>query len=191
MDEGYIKFNCEWIESNLDSDIKEINEWRDKLYRLKLIGCYDNGIGYGNISVRTKNGFLITGSATGSFSRLTKEHYSEVIVYDFDRNYVKCRGKIKASSESLSHAAVYESNPEIKAVVHVHSQELWNKLLNKVPMTSKDVKYGTPEMAYEIMRLMKIREENILVMAGHEDGVIAYGKNLNEGGHIILKHLKI
>ena len=78
MDEGYIKFNCKWIKDRQISidKLSEINKLRDRLYRLGLIGAYDNGIGFGNISIRSgKNDFIITGSATGNFHELNENHY--------------------------------------------------------------------------------------------------------------------
>ena len=53
-DEGVIKFNCHWTKSApLDEAwIRDLNVWRDKLYRLGLIGMNEDGIGYGNISIR-------------------------------------------------------------------------------------------------------------------------------------------
>lgn len=188
MNEGYIKFNYEWIKSNLDFDITHINKWRIRLYNLKLIWAYDNNIGYGNISVRLNNGFIITGSATGKISLLNKEHYTSVVEYDFEKNYLKCEGPIKASSESLSHAAVYENNPKINAVIHVHNIKLWTSLINKVPTTSKKAEYGTPELAYEIMKI-KVKE-NIIIMAGHKEGIITFGNDLDEAGNILLKYYK-
>ncbi len=67
--------------------------------------------------------------------------------------------------------------------------ELWQKLMYKVPTTEAEISYGTPEMAKEILRLF--REDNlmktkILVMSGHEEGIICFGKNLQEAGNILL-----
>jgi L-ribulose-5-phosphate 4-epimerase len=189
MDEGYIKFNCEWVKSKLNFDISIMNHWRDNLFDLKLIGAYDNGIGYGNISVRTDDGFVISGSTTGNLRKLNIGHYSKVIAYDFNKNFLKCVGPIKASSESMSHAAVYESNPKINAVIHVHNLDLWTKLLNKVPTTSKNAKYGTPEMAYEIKKLFKetkVFNKKIFVMKGHKEGIFCFGNDLNEASKVLL-----
>ena len=102
-EKGYVKFNCHWIKSNPinEEQIYELNVWRDKLFRLVLIGVYPNGIGYGNISVRLKgNNFLITGTSTGQFPILNVEHYTQVISYSFSENIITSRGPIKASSES-------------------------------------------------------------------------------------------
>lgn len=193
MDEGYIKFNCEWIDKEINFDISKLNEVRQKLFNLGLIGAYDNGVGYGNISIKTNEGFIISGSATGNISKLNEEYYSKVIEYNFDKNFLKCVGPIKASSESMSHAAIYESDSEINAVIHVHNLDLWNNLLDKVPTTSIDAKYGTPEMAYEIKRLFNetdVKQKKIFVMAGHKEGIFCFGKDLDETLQIILNYFK-
>ena len=185
-DEGYIKFNCTWIEEELPDKniIDELNTWRQKLFNKQLIGAYADGIGYGNISCRlADDSFLITGTATGNISRLTDRHYTRVSGFDLVNNTITCHGPIKASSESLTHAIIYASLPDVNAVVHIHNHELWQKLLNKVPTTNPQVAYGTPEMAFEISRLLKSTkpsDEKFLVMAGHEDGLISFGSNLAE-----------
>ncbi|MCU0532624.1 MAG: class II aldolase/adducin family protein [Hydrococcus sp. Prado102] len=204
FDEGYIKYQCNWIDAPPFSlkTIQELNRWRDKLYQLGLIGQYDNGIGFGNLSIRIKedrdshpcpvgNRFIISGTKTGGLPTLNERHYTKVVDCNWDKNYVTCLGPIQASSEALTHAAIYEANPKIDVVIHVHHLDLWQKLMDKVPTTAKQVAYGTPEMAREIIRLC--REENlgetqILVMSGHEEGIITFGRNLDEAGNLLLKY---
>jgi L-ribulose-5-phosphate 4-epimerase len=195
MEEGYIKFNCNWIQSEpiSSNEITEINNWRDTLYKLGLIGVYSNGVGFGNISIRYNNQtFLITGSATGGLNKLTESHYVLVNEYNLKQNSLTCNGPIKASSESLSHAAIYESSPETNAVIHVHNIGLWQNLIYKIPTSRKNVLYGTPEMAKEIKRLFKetnVSVEKIMVMGGHKEGIITFGKTLEEAGKILLDKL--
>ncbi|MFH1663448.1 MAG: class II aldolase/adducin family protein [archaeon] len=193
MDEGAIKFNCKLIKAKSPSPekITELNKWRNKLFELKLIGAYKNGVGFGNISVRAeKNTFFVSGSGTGKKKKLTEKDYSKVIEFDFSSNSLTCEGKIKASSESLTHATIYESSPETNAVIHVHSMKLWKHLMNKVPFTRKEIEYGSPEMAEEMKKLLagkKAREKKIIVMKGHKEGIISFGKTLDEAGNILLK----
>ncbi len=188
---GYIKFNCNWInEKPLDNKlIENLNVWRNKLFDLGFIGLNNDGIGYGNISVRfLENQFIITGSATGKFLKLTNEHYTKVLDYNLGKNSLTAIGPIIASSESLTHAVIYEYDQSANAVIHIHNMDLWKKLLNKVPTTNKNVEYGTPDMANEILRLFKetdLLEKKILVMEGHEEGIVTFGKNLEEAGEII------
>jgi L-ribulose-5-phosphate 4-epimerase len=192
---GSIKFHCTLIEAEpVDKEsIIEITRWRDILFNHKLIGVYPNGIGYGNISIRlNEKEFLISGTSTGHLETLTNKHYSTVIAYSFPENTLTCVGPIKASAESLTHAAVYEMDPNAQAIIHIHNKRMWNDLLDKVPTTSASVEYGTPQMASEIKRLFhttNLIEQKILVMAGHEEGVISFGKNLKEAGDLIFRYL--
>lgn len=196
MDEGYIKYQCNWINAPPlgQALIRELNFWRNQLYQLGLIGEYDNGIGFGNLSIRddkNPNQFIISGTKTGNLTSLNEQHYTKVVDYNWEQNYVICHGPIQASSEALTHGAIYEANPKINAVIHIHHGQLWQELMNKVPTTAKNVAYGTPEMAREIIRLCQ--EENlnstqILVMSGHEEGIITFGNNLEMAGNLLLKY---
>jgi len=158
---------------------------------MKLIGAYENGIGFGNISQRhQKNQFFISGSATGNFPQLNETHYSLVTDFNIEQNWVKCQGPIIASSESMSHAVIYQECPEVNVVIHVHHLSWWKKLLHTIPTTSVQAAYGTPEMAYEIIRLFKeseISKKGILAMAGHEEGLFGFGKNFSEASHFFVQ----
>lgn len=193
MDEGYIKFNCKWLEKeSLKTDLLTgLNKWRDTMYRNFLIGMYDNGIGYGNLSIRHNNSnFIITGSATGGIKQLSENHYTLVTEYNLEKNSLICSGPIKASSESLSHAVIYECSQETNAVIHIHHLEMWKKLLHHIPTTNTDIAFGTPEMAFEIQRLFAetdVNTKKILVMGGHSEGIIAFGKTLKEAGEKLLE----
>jgi len=187
MTEGYIKFQCNWANEEIQIP-KEIflslEKERSRLYRLGLIGMYPDGIGFGNISVRFEGcTFVITGSATGQLASLDLSHYARVSAYSFSGNSIECKGLTKASAESLTHAAVYEALPEVGAVVHVHCMGLWQKLLNNYPTTSEEIEYGTPEMALAVQSLaaeMSMSDEKIIIMGGHQEGILAFGKNLEE-----------
>ncbi len=193
MTEGYIKFNCEWNQTDIQISpllFQKLKEARTKLYQLELIGMYPDGIGFGNISTRIDSStFLITGSATGQFEQLKPENYALVTGYNFAENSVYCTGQTKASAESLTHAAIYEVLPDVKAVVHVHCLWLWEKLLNNYPLTPTEVEYGTPEMAKAIQQQLARmnRDEKLIVMGGHREGILTFGNTLEEATSEILK----
>lgn len=192
IDEGYIKFNIKWIDEPLSVAVPNLlMVWRDKMHELNQIGHYKEiNIGYGNISIKTEKGMLISGTQTGDIFPIKPVHFTLVTAYNIDENSVVCRGPIKASSESMTHAAIYEADTSIKAIIHIHNLELWKNLMNKVPTTKKEVSYGTPEMAYEIFRLFKestVTQEKTIVMAGHDEGIIVFGKTIDEAGEKVLK----
>lgn len=192
MDEGYIKYHCNWIKENIiqPEQILDINKWRKRLMDQGYLGMYDNGIGYGNISVRLQDTiFMISGSATGGISALTTEHYAVVTDFDLSKNELTCKGMTIASSESLTHAAIYSCSKELNAIVHVHHKEKWNKLLHQSATTNASIAYGTPAMAYAIQDLItqqKVGSNNIIAMAGHEDGLISFGHSLEEAAMAFL-----
>lgn len=196
IDEGYIKYQCHWQDqpSVVTTDIVELNQCRLKLYTLGLIGQYENGIGFGNLSVRLPQPrhLIISGTQTGGIKQLNFKHYTKVIDFDWDKNYVSCIGMIKASSETLTHGAIYVAQSRVNAVVHVHHKKLWQALLNKVPTTNPNCAYGTPEMADDIVQLChqpSTQAQKTIVMSGHEEGILTFGDNLTSATNLILEHL--
>jgi len=193
----YVKFTYERARANIGAfdKLAELNACRRKLLELRLIGVDSNGVGFGNLSVRdgATTDFYITGSATGAVSELTSAHCARVVAYDFAKNWLGYEGSAIPSSEALTHAAIYEADPTACAIIHFHDAILWATLLERVPTSSKGVSYGTPEMAYEIMRLFKVggvRRRKLFVMAGHEGGIVAFGKNLEEAFDVVMREGK-
>ncbi len=195
MTEIGIKFRCDWVRSEpLDENlIIELDEWRNRIYDLKLIGEDLSGIGYGNISKRfSGKEFIISGATTGKLRRLTQAHYTKVVDFSISSNSLKTVGPIIASSESLTHAIIYTLDKRINAVIHVHHAALWKKHLHKLPTTDVKVEYGTPDMAKEIIRLYNetdLARQKVLSMAGHQNGLISFGTNLKEAAEVLINLL--
>ena len=57
---------------------------------------------------------------------------------------------------------------------------------DKTDFTCKTIPYGTVEMARATEKCIEKKEAGTFCMHGHEDGVVAYGKNLDEAGQLIL-----
>ena len=193
----YVKFRYERARADIApfNALAELNACRRKLLELRLIGLDSNGIGFGNLSVRdgaTRN-FYITGSATGGLPGLALTDCVRVVKCDFKENWLQYEGTAIPSSESLTHAAIYESDPSTSAVIHCHDSDLWRRLFDCAPTTSKCVPYGTPEMALEIMRLFKrndVRKRQIFTMGGHEAGIVTFGKNLEQAFAVLRRERK-
>jgi len=189
-----VKFTCQQVAVEISrfAGFAELNRYRGKLLALGVIGVDASGIGFGNLSIRSgaTSRFYITGSATAGISELTPVDYAKVVAYDFARNWLQCEGSTVASSESLTHAAVYESDPTARAVIHCHDMTLWAALLDKAPTTPQRIEYGTPEMAYAVRRLFDItdvKRRKIFVMAAHDGGLVAFGKDLQEAFQILMR----
>jgi L-ribulose-5-phosphate 4-epimerase len=188
----YIKFSCERLAAGITSfgGLTDLNAYRRKLLDLHLIGVDSNGVGFGNLSMRdgATDNFYITGSATGGIPELTLADCAKIVGCDFERNRVQYEGSALPSSESLSHAAIYKSDATAGAVIHCHDFKLWATALNRAPTASKAAAYGTPEIANEIIQLLTgAHVPKIVVMAGHEGGILTFGKDLEEASAVLMR----
>ena len=187
METGAVKFQYECSGKELIPFLgfEELNAARQELRRLNLIGVDENGLGFGNVSLReeTSGSFYITGSGTGALPVLTLRDYAKVVAWDFERNWLRCEGGTVASAESLTHAAVYAMAADARVVVHGHNPGLWRSLIGRGLTTAADVPYGTPEMALAVQRLLRetaVRTSGIFAMAGHDEGIVVFGQDFSQ-----------
>jgi len=195
---GYVKYRCDHVvaEATRFPGFESLNEVRSALHEQGLIGMYRNGIGFGNVSIRAlgSKGFHISGTMTGESPVLDPTHYTKVAAVEFDQNWLRCEGPIQASSESMTHASIYHQDTETCAALHVHHLELWKRLLHRIPTTRQEVEYGTPEMAAEVARLFRetnVRQQRIFAMAGHEEGIFAFGASPEQAYRVLMDTLLI
>lgn len=184
IDEGYVKYSSRWRPGPAPDAalVAELERWRRPLFDAGLIGySAEHRVGYGNLSIRATDGFVISGTQTGHVETTTGEHYALVTDVDPEANTVHCTGPVQASSEAMTHAALYALSADIGAVVHVHSAALWRRYRDRLPTTAPEVAYGTPEMAAAFADLWHdgdFRQRAVAVMAGHEDGLVSVGPDL-------------
>jgi len=195
IDDGVIKYDRSNFTHTgpLDKSLwGDLELWREKLFELNLIGEYPiEKVGFGNISKivewQDQAHFIITGTQTGKYSNLTGEHYTLVEGYDLAQMKLQQRGPLEASSEALTHAAVYEGNRNLNAVFHIHNTIIWEEMIkHQYDSTPKDVPYGTIQMANCVGEIIKSKNAGLIVMKGHQDGVIAYAREMDECGQLIL-----
>lgn len=193
--EGVIKFNLTFRTETLKGvDVAQLSAWRTVLKELGLVGQtpgrYD-GYGFGNISQRCADGFVISGTQTGDLDAVTLDDYAVCDTWDLKRNAVDARGTIKPSSESLSHASIYDVHKSVTCALHAHSPDIWRNTIELgIAVTDESVAYGTPEMAEEVRRLIRDMDSpGIFSMGGHEDGVFTFGRSLEEAGQLMVQEL--
>jgi ribulose-5-phosphate 4-epimerase/fuculose-1-phosphate aldolase len=206
QEEGVIKFDLQFTPAGPVSpnSLQELNRWRSILWTHKLIGQDPNryeGYGFGNVSQRIapfnaecgKRAFVISGTQTGKLEELDNNHYAIVSTWDTAHNQVTASGPVKPSSESLTHAMIYDLDNELRAVLHVHSPDIWKAAASRnIPLTDTLVEYGTPAMTQEVRRLFNetsVRQSGIFAMGGHEDGVVSFGPDVEQAGQILLRAL--
>jgi L-ribulose-5-phosphate 4-epimerase len=208
--EGVIRFEAVHETRPLEERVlgetaRALAAWREILARLGLLGqdpARYGGLGYGNVSARLgpfgdaprgRRRFLVTGTQTGGRRRVTLADFCVVEDYDLARNRVRSAGPLPPSSESLTHGALYDIAPAARVVLHAHVPEVWRRARALgLPATREGAQNGTPEMAVEVQRLHRdgpLASLGILVMGGHEDGVLTFGGSASQAGAILVHHL--
>ncbi|MCH5276511.1 MAG: class II aldolase/adducin family protein [Desulfovibrionaceae bacterium] len=183
-DEGYVKYHCIHTPGPAPAhpDRAALDVLRTALFDAGLLGVRADGVGFGNVSVRgAGDSFVVTATATGGARVLGAEGYCLVTECDVDGNWVRCTGPRQASSEAMSHAAIYRADSSVRCVAHVHSRALFDRLLAAgAPATPPDAAFGTPDMARALAALAAMRtgRARFLVMSGHDEGVMACGSDI-------------
>ena len=199
--EGVVKYNLihSYKPINNDATIADINAWRSVIYRLGLIGQDPKrygGLGFGNISLRPdadSSIFIISGTQTGHLARLSADHYCVIEQADFIHNTIRSNGASKPSSEALTHACVYQQAPQVQAVIHVHSPEIWRNTVElNLFHTGAEIAYGTLAMVRAVEALFKsgaFDSAGTFSMLGHEDGIVTFGRSLEQAAWELIRHL--
>ncbi len=165
--------------------------WRRVIHELGLIGAradrYD-GYGYGNLSIRQASGFLISASQTSGSVEVSADDFVAISSWQFERFWVEAVGSQPPSSETLTHAMIYEADPSVSCVLHAHSPQIWQRLL-ELPCTAPETSYGSPAMADEVRSLMANHTERPFAFTtrGHEDGVFVCGPDLQEAAETLIR----
>ncbi len=160
---------------------KDILYWSKRLYQKGMTPSTS-----GNISVRTKDGILISASGVC----LNDMDEDDIVLIDFDGNVLD--GKKKPSSEKFLHTQIYDLRDDINAIIHSHCPYITafacsNRIMqepimaefvlyfNKIPIA----KYHLPssmQLAIETVEYFKISDT--VLMQNH--GVVSGADTLQE-----------
>ena len=193
--EGVIKYHLDFQPGALagDAPVEDLCRWFARCRERGLIGRDPDryhGLAYGNISARAGTGFVVSGTQTGGRETLGAGDLAWVTGFDLEANRLAAQGPVRPSSESLTHALVYRTRGDVNAVIHGHVPVIWGQAgALALDATPEEAAYGTPAMAAAVAGLLAAdprRLPGVLVMGGHQDGVIAYGADLESAGRCLL-----
>lgn len=200
MDEGVIKFQLRFTPGSLPDrlPLAELIAWQRIMHRLGLLGrdpARYGGLAYGNLSRRLPGmGFVVSASQAADHNPPTAQGYCLVTAWDCAGNRLTAEGPSRPSSESLTHAALYDADPAIGCIIHGHSPEIWQRRgALGLATTRPEVTYGTPEMASEMIRLYRehgFHGRGVLAMGGHQDGIVSFGRTCDDAGGEMVRALR-
>ena len=196
--EGVIRYRLDYCPGALPPEVplSRLFHWFLRCREKDLIGRdparYD-GFAYGNISLRAKPGFIISGTQTGAKQGLSADDLSWVREVDPAHNRLSATGPAQPSSEAMTHGQVYLTLPAAGAVIHVHSRLIWRQASRlDLALTAAGAGYGTPAMATEVERLLRsaAADRGAFAMGGHEDGIVAYAEDMDSAGSLLMDLLE-
>jgi hypothetical protein len=178
--------------------LRALGAWRALFKRLELLGqdpTRYGGLGFGNLSSRDRHRgdeFVITASQTATAPTLADEDLVRITHSNPGRFWVDAVGRQPPSSETLTHAMIYQADASIGWVFHVHSPEIWRRADElELPATAVDAPYGSPAMAEAVSQLLARHPSRPFVFAtlGHQDGVFACGASADDTGSALMRVL--
>ncbi len=195
---NFVLFDNHQLSDTLAQDVAILSQACDAVAAQELLATYqsDEFIGSnGNISQRNANGgFLITGTQLPSKHGLGPADFVHIVDYTktdsgYTANY---HGTRLPSSESLMHWHLYESFPEVEAVVHVHefndrlygNTDRWPDL--KVVETARSGTPGTVDLgevareAFADIGHYVILKDHVPPWDQHRTGAVVLGRTLAE-----------
>jgi len=188
MKEGKIRFNIVFVSDQVRSDAKidELKEWCERFQKGGLTPEFEGNY-TGNLSFRSREGFVITASGLKSKENLSSDCFVYVKSYDEQSNTVYVEGRKKPSSEAVMHYLIYKAHKEVNAVFHGHNDAI---IINAeklgFPVTEKEHEPGTIALAEEALKVLG--DNKLIVLKSH--GFISLGKTMKEAGELALATLK-
>jgi ribulose-5-phosphate 4-epimerase/fuculose-1-phosphate aldolase len=188
MKEGKIRFNSVFVSDKISSDtkIEELKEWSERFQRNGLTPEIEGNY-TGNLSFRSKEGFVITASGLKSKENLNNDCFVYVKNYDKQSNTVYIEGSRQPSSEAVMHFLIYKTRKEINVVFHGHNDAIiMNAEKLGFPVTEREYEPGTIELAKEVLKVLG--NKNLIVLKNH--GFVSLGITMQEAGELALATLK-
>ena len=186
--EGVIKFSCfhTFLEDELPASLLHLLPIWHQMKANHWIGVDEHNIGYGNASIcdiQEDSTFWISGTQCTLITEMTAKYFCHINRFSLETNSVWSEGFLKPSSETMSHAAIYAANPQVRCVLHIHDSGLWNAFVNKLPTTPLEFAYGTVAISKSVSSLVEsdfLLPHGVVIMGGHPDGLLAFGNSPEE-----------
>ncbi len=144
----------------------------------------------GNVSLRSPEGFIISGSGT-DLCDLWYHHLVRVIVHSQikENACIQYYGDRLPSSETNLHWQIYQKRKDINGIVHLHPPNLSYLQSNpQIPRTSHYVPYGSIELAEMAAKALETINTVVLVDHGTVSIASTFKKAVDETLTLILNN---
>ena len=175
-----ITFSSVFLDKAPPTDVRidEMIQWGKKLSEYGFIPGAE-----GNLSFRTKMGFIITGNNI-KLDNMSKDMVVEVrgVVFGLNRPSIYVKGQVVPSKETLLHSRIYEALSEINAIICVPCRAILETAAEHgLPSTVVEQSAGSQELAQEAINVVKLHQSTkCFVLKNY--GVVALGVTMADAG---------
>jgi len=188
VNEKRVKFKTVFISDEVpdEKDVEELKYWCNQFQKNNLTLPFE-GNSVGNLSFRSEDEFIITGSMLKTKENLSNDCFVRVVNYDVYKNSIYAEGKMEPSSESIMHFLIYNIRDDVNAIFHGHSDLIVkNAEKLKIIVTKNEQEPRTMELTNEV--LDALGDNNIIVIKN--GGFVTLGGTMKEAGELSLNLLK-
>jgi len=188
VNEKRVKFKTVFISDEVpdEKDVEELKYWCNQFQKNNLTLPFE-GNSVGNLSFRSEDEFIITGSMLKTKENLSNDCFVRVVNYDVYKNSIYAEGKMEPSSESIMHFLIYNTRDDVNAIFHGHSDLIVkNAEKLKIIVTKNEQEPRTMELTNEV--LDALGDNNIIVIKN--GGFVTLGGTMKEAGELSLNLLK-
>jgi len=188
MQEKRVKFKTIFISDEVPNhkNIEELKHWCNQFHKNNLTLPID-GASTGNLSFRTEDGFIITGTTLKTKENLSNDSFVYVDNYDVYSNTFYVEGKLEPSCESIMHFLIYNTQGDVNAIFHGHDNSITkNAEKLKLPVTEEKQPPGTMEVTNEVLAVLD--NNNFIVIKN--GGFVCLGRTMKEVGELALNTWK-
>ena len=187
MKEEKIRFKTVFVSDRIPSDnkLRELKKWC-RIFQESGLTPEVQGNLTGNLSFRSKDGFVITASGLKDKENLEDFCFVYVKAYNEHDNTFFVEGQTTPSSESIMHNLIYTTYGDVNAVFHGHNDVIVacaNEL--GLSITEKEYESGTADLAKEVVKVLG--NNKLIVLRNH--GFVSLGNTLNDVGELALATL--
>jgi ribulose-5-phosphate 4-epimerase/fuculose-1-phosphate aldolase len=157
--------------------------WWCNVFDAEGMAPVEGGASAGNLSFRTRAGFVITPTRSLLKADLGWRDFVEVVREDWQAFELHVMGERVPSSDAFLHARIYAVRPDVAAVFHGHDDlvlEQAEALAGEpgVVVTGKETLFGTPEDAVDTA--VALGAADVVIRRGH--GFLAVGRTMDLAG---------
>jgi len=128
---------------------------------------------------------MIINTDHDNISRIKREEILEIVDYDPVKKILLAIGPTQPKAETPVHWMIHHARDEINAVIQLNSEEIIEKIKDRIPSTNQEQITGSFEMIKEVLKALRDSKSVII----KNQGVLFVGNSIKDVEEQVFKNL--